>query len=530
MLQRQTQTAAFWRDQFEVTSKDLDFIHGLLLDAQAPRTQAELALTLINEYLRRENSRIETELSKGVVYMPKERYEVGQTLVFPSLGFAIGNVVTTRSGKNPEHGEFDVITVKFADNDKQREFAASLQTPHRLNEMVDTSAKASSELLSAEEIYKLYNTEIEQSLLYALEEGERSKEFVQVENSWLLADMLADVHVGHLNIAEAMIEMQGKPISTKHLLTEVELDRNVAAPMRTLSLDHALAKDGRFDRVIVSGQPMWHLRRMLPREVVTPPQLLRYSPQRYNRALLSVELLQYEWELDDEWGESGVSTEVPSVVPSTSLTLTYPHRRYGTLPLNGRSRSFFPSAQTGYSMITFIDGQWGNRFSGWISHQGRYVAGLSKWMDDHAIPVGAMITLERTRNTGEIIVDFRARRAKREWARFAIADLENTRLRFEMNKVQIACEYDEQLIIAEQAPEQLDALREQMEKQNVSLSAIIEQAASELARLSPQGAVHAKSVYSAVNVVRRCTPGLVFFLMISNRKIRDLGNGEFALA
>ena len=35
----------------------------------------------------------------------------------------------------------------------------------------------------------------------------------RVENNWLLADMLAAVHVGHLNIAEAMIEVQGQPVS-----------------------------------------------------------------------------------------------------------------------------------------------------------------------------------------------------------------------------------------------------------------------------------------------------------------------------
>ena len=44
MLPRQTQTAAFWRDQFEVTSRDLDFIYSLLLDAQGSKTSSELAL------------------------------------------------------------------------------------------------------------------------------------------------------------------------------------------------------------------------------------------------------------------------------------------------------------------------------------------------------------------------------------------------------------------------------------------------------------------------------------------------------
>ena len=101
MLPRQTQTAAFWRDQFEVTSRDLDFIYTLLLDALAPKTVDELALALIDEYIRRETATIETELAKGAVYVPKNHYTVGQTLVFPALDFAAGEVVGLRPGQNP---------------------------------------------------------------------------------------------------------------------------------------------------------------------------------------------------------------------------------------------------------------------------------------------------------------------------------------------------------------------------------------------------------------------------------------------
>jgi hypothetical protein len=52
----------------------------------------------------------------------------------------------------------------------------------------------------------------------------------------------------------------------------------------------------------------------------------------------------------------------------------------------------------------------------------------------------------------------------------------------------------------------------------------------ELVALNPQGTVHAKTVYSAANMLRRCAPGPVFFALISNRKFRDVGGGNFALA
>ena len=508
----------------------MEFLHHLLLDAQKPLKLNELAIALIREYLRRENTRIEQDLSKGVIYVPKQRYQVGQTLVFPALEFAVGQVLEVRKGQNPEHGEFEVIKVSLGPKEKPREFAAGLLTTHRLNQTNSDRLVHDTALLSAEEIYALYQTDIDETLLYALQEGPRHASFVEVDSTWLLKDMLAEVHVGHMNIAEALIEMQAKPLSAAQLLSEVDLDANVSMSMRVMSLDHALSEDSRFDRVRQGREPLWYLRRLEPAEVRSVPALLRYKPIPYTRGLLSVEMLQLEWELDDEWGESSLSSEVPSVVPSTSLVLTYPHRRYGTLPLSGRTRSFFPPGTNGVSLVNLVDGRWGTRYVGWVMHEARYVTGLAKWMDDHQLPVGAFITLERTPTSNEIVVDFRTRRPKREWARIAQADLANSCLTFEMNKVNVACEYDEYMIVAEQNAQELDALREQVEREGLSTVDLVAQITPELLKLNPQGTVHAKSVYSAVNVVRRTPPGPVFYALISNRRFRDAGGGLFALA
>jgi hypothetical protein len=118
---------------------------------------------------------------------------------------------------------------------------------------------------------------------------------------------------------------------------------------------------------------------------------------------------------------------------------------------------------------------------------------------------------------------------KREWARFARVEPNPNRLRFEMNKVQVTCEYDEYLIVAAEEVEPIDALASGLTDE-VALNQTVEQVVLELTKLSPQGTVHAKTVYSAVNMVRRSPPGPIFYALISNRNFQDVGNGYFALS
>jgi hypothetical protein len=84
------------------------------------------------------------------------------------------------------------------------------------------------------------------------------------------------------------------------------------------------------------------------------------------------------------------------------------------------------------------------------------------------------------------------------------------------------------MIVADQDPDAIDALREQLA--TVDLAELVDQIVPELTKLNPQGTTHAKSGYSAVNVVRRVAPGPIFYALLSNRRFRDAGGGLFALA
>lgn len=532
MLPRRTQTASFWRDQFKVSNKDLDFIYNLVLNAASPMTMTTslLALQLIQEYQRRETARMESELAKGKIYQPQSSYELGQILVFPAMDFSVGEVLETRPGQNPEHGPFDVIQVRFADSGETREFAANLHTAHRLNASNGQTTGDEGTLLSAQEIYSLYQDEIEESLLFALEDSERSHEFVQVDDFWLLSDMLADIHVGHLNIAEALIEMKGQPLRPEELLAEFDLQaEEISAAMQVISVNHTLASDKRFDNVRTDTAPLWFLTRLEPPEALQTPPLLRPAIHSYQRTLLSVELLQLEWELDDEWGESNVIADSPTSMLNTSFTLIFPHWLYGTLPLSNRSRGFFPQRSQGRSMVTITDGRWGTRYTAWVVHEGRYIYGLKEWMTAHNLPVSARITLERTNKPDEVVIDYRPRRMKREWSRIAKVDPETMTLSLEMNKIQIACEYDEDQVVSCDDQKGLERYNAQLNHNDTSLAAIVEMIVPEIAKLNPQGTAHVKTIYSAINMVWRCPPGPIFYALISNRRFRDTGGGFFAV-
>jgi hypothetical protein len=198
------------------------------------------------------------------------------------------------------------------------------------------------------------------------------------------------------------------------------------------------------------------------------------------------------------------------------------------LPLANRTRGFFPVREGKRSLITFIDGRWGKRFPGWIIPEARYVCGLSDWYEEHKLPVGAFITLERTEDPAEVVVDFRPHRMKREWVR--MVRVEKNQLVFQLQKQAIAADYDEEMVVAEADPAAVDELRRTLYQQNPSLQELLDELAPQLMGLNTQGTVHAKTLYSAINMLRRTAPGPIFAALSASPQYQHLGGGVFAMA
>jgi hypothetical protein len=94
-----------------------------------------------------------------------------------------------------------------------------------------------------------------------------------------------------------------------------------------------------------------------------------------------------------------------------------------------------------------------------------------------------------------------------------------------MSKEAINCRYDELMIVGESNPAQLDNLWRLPRPRHLSTFDLLGQLFPELSKLNPQSTVHTKTLYSAVNVVRRVGPGVIFGELIQHRCFVSMGNG-----
>ncbi|HOT91637.1 MAG TPA: hypothetical protein PLJ78_04920 [Anaerolineae bacterium] len=510
------QNDQYW-EQFSILPGDIEHIINYLVETERPQMLDQLAQELIQARHRQMVALIENTLSQGRIYRPGESYSVGERLIFPHLNNLLGEVIAVRPGHNPEYEAFSVITVRTT-NGAVREFVADLRREHPLN----TATYVPSKNLDIRDIYAHYGEKIKTALRSALE---KNAQFVSVGEQWFLRDLLVEIPAGQLNIAEALLDMAGGgPLPTSKLLDELEVPGEVSRPLQLFSLEYALLHDRRFDEVGPAGIALWHLRQMEPQGVLEVPLPLRYVPIPYSRALLDETMLALERQIDDEWADT--TGPVPPITDSVTVVLNYPHWRSGTLPLSPRVAQLFPTARvTDRICFTFMDGRTGETFPGWVVRSGRYVHGLTEWYKKNSVSVGTYVDLERGGEPGTIQVSVRPIRSKRrEWLRTATTD--TGQLVLEVTRVPVACEFDELATVAVTDPDAVDALAHQL--QRAPLESLLEQIFSGLAGLSLQRAVHAMTLYSVLNLLRRVPPAPMFAVLATSSRYVALGDNYWA--
>lgn len=515
-----------WARSFTVTDDDIEYLTGLLLERETPLKVDDLAHALIERRLEQQAAALQEKYRDVRVYNPEQSYEVGQRVMFPALEYAFGTVRGLRPGNNPDYGTFNVIEVEFdSASSMPREFAADYPN-HKLSLEAEAggSQLPGASDLTANEILSTSRRQIASTVEEALR---ANGDLVNVAGRWFPRSLMLDVNEGYLNLAEAALDINSdSPMSTEQILTEIGGLGNSPLELQIFSLNYALNADDRFDEVGPVDTVLWYLKRLEPPEVLNAPAYLRYTPIEYEAGLLTPEMVALDAEIDDEWSSLVEPQETPEQV---TVTLNYPHRRVGTLPLNAKMRQIFPTARrTPRIWVTLVDGQDGEEFPGWVVREHRYVFGLSRLYRKHKLPVGVILHVRPSEEPGKVIVDFDAHRPRTEYVRLIVP--RNNQITFEYDKRAIGAAYDDLMILGADDLAAVDALFQTTQQSRKSLSAILNNLVSELSRFSPQGTVHAKTLYSAVNAVRRSPPGPIFAALVTNVDFEHVGSNYWKMS
>ncbi|MBI1259004.1 MAG: hypothetical protein GC204_16160, partial [Chloroflexi bacterium] len=339
-----------WARDFAVTDDDVEFLTGLLLERETPLSIDELARALIDQRLEAERAALQERYKNVHLYNPSAAYQLGETVMFPALDFATAEVVSSRPGANPDYGDFNVIQVQF-DDETTREFAADLTTAHKLS--AGGAALPGLPDLNAEQILNEDRDLIVGRLTEKLNEN---GDLVSVAGKWFPHDLMFEVNEGYLNLAEAVLDMAGGgPLRTDEVLEQIGGLGDSSHDLQIFCLNDALNRDDRFDEVGPLNTVQWFLQRLEPPEVLHTPEILLVSSADYDLDMLSPEQVALEAEIDDEWS---AAQDEPELSDQVLLTLIFPHRRAGTLPLNAAMRHIFPTARrTQRIFVTLVDGQ-----------------------------------------------------------------------------------------------------------------------------------------------------------------------------
>ncbi len=506
-----------WPD-LSLSPKDLEFIDNLLLDREVPLTTREMALALVAHRMERRAREADQARSMEMpVYSPAAAFEVGQEIRFAHLDNLRGKVLSVRSGANPDLGQFEVMQVELEGSTARREFAMRL--PNHALDHQPSESDAADEAETPESVLSKYGPRIEKRLQ---EQLAQAPDIVRIAGRWFPRALLAEIHSGHLNLAEAVLDVAGGgPLPTEDLLKELGMPPGLDPLLARFSLDYALQTDERFDEVGPAGEVLWYLRRLEPPEVLYTPPRLEPAPFTPQPIPLTESLRQLERDLDDELSPlDSPEGELEAV----TLPLLFSHWRVGTLPLSSRLRPLFPTAYEAPRIrFILVDGHTGDKFPGWVVRQPRYVIGLEQWYRRYDVPAGGLVRVRKGQAPGEVVVETIDRRRRNDWIRTVRVDSDG-HIGFSMLKQAVGTSFDELMVIGLSDPKALDQAWLQGSERRMTLERLVAQVFRELARLNPQSAVHAQALYSGVNVIQRLPPEPIFQELLTRKYYAHVGD------
>ena len=514
MTQIRTSDPEYWTaSSFKITDSDIENLYQHLIDTEEPQKLDTLVHAIISARIEAEKLDLQRRLEGRTVYQPLLSYSVGDQIIFPSMQFAHGEVTGVRPAQNPQYGEFKAIEVNFTVG-RTREFASELEIEHPLN-VGDGLSSLQSDEPDVDKLMAFYGDVVANALAERLDDNE---EFIRLADQWFIKSLFSEVNVGHLHLAEAILDMNGGgPLTTPEMLVDLDMDPGVKPSVQEFSLNYHLQQDDRFVEVAPPGRVMWFLHRLTPVDVQTVPERLQYETVSFDRALFGSQLTQIEREIDDEWSE----LESADLKQTVKISITYPHLASGTLPLSSRVRPLFPLGVSQTQLVTLIDDMSGQEFNVWVVGKSRYITGLADWFERNNIPVGGYINLTPTDQAGRVIIGCdRRRKERKEYVR--LASIEDGRVKFDLRKKNIGCDYDDLMIVGTDQVAALDAIYRKSSQR--PLNELLAEIFPDLTRESAQSAVHAKTLYSAINMLRRVPSGVIFAELVRQPAFISVGD------
>ena len=203
MKAMQTQNPTYWASpNFKLTDGDIEQIYNFFLEVGEPQKIEALAHVIVRHRVAEEQQELQRRLRGRTVYQPKLAFSVEEEVVFPMMQFKHGVVTAVRDATNPKLGSFQAVEITF-DNKRSREFAAGLDIEHPLNVDGDGGI-VGIEAVDDDQLVELHTEAVVQYLTVVLQEH---AEFIRLADDWFIKAMLADVNIGHLHLAEAILEM-----------------------------------------------------------------------------------------------------------------------------------------------------------------------------------------------------------------------------------------------------------------------------------------------------------------------------------
>jgi hypothetical protein len=502
------------------SDQDIESLFNHLLEFESPQTLSELTEFLVRKKIEQEKKKATQSLkAEGTLYFPKEQYKKNQELLFPQRDFQKGKVISIRAGVSPDYPELQVITVAFSENE-QVEFASNL-SDHLLNTY--TPKEETEQAYQPDYVLKKYGQLLTTKLADLVSTNE---DLISIGGSYFPRSLLVDIGVGYLNLAEAVLEIaDGGPLATPDLIQQIELPTDTNSKLTEFSMNYALQEDPRFDEVGPAGETLWFLNRLEPEQVRNIPITLQYAGEP---VALSEEIekhVDFGPEFCDEL-EPGYQCDA---LDDVTISLTYPHWRAGTLPLTGKLQKLFPTAyETPRIKFTFCGGNSGETFNGWVVRPSHYISGLNDWYTAQGFIPGSQIHISRSEVPGEVIISADKKHNSKEWIRTFLVGADGNYV-FALLKQVVTCSFDERMAIAIPDVTAIDAIWEKYAKTKPQLEKIMQIMMRELAKLNPQGHVHAQELYAAVNIVKRCPPSPIIHILFNSPWAIHMGDLYFRL-